>query len=71
MFKRIGSNYVLSLFFIFDPSEETNHLSELLNDLLKEIIFPADGSVLVSQKGEKKNTGEEEGGCCGCCRANL
>lgn len=44
-----------SLFFIFDPSEVTNHLSELLNDLLKEMIFPADGSVLVSQKGKRKN----------------
>lgn len=42
-----------SLFFIFDPSEVTNHLSVLLNDLLKEMIFPADGSVLVSQKGKR------------------
>lgn len=54
-----------SLFSIFDPSEETN-----LSELLKEIIFPADGSVLVSQKGRRNNTGVE-GGCCGCCRANL
>lgn len=58
-----------SLFFIFDPFEETN-LSELLNDLLKEMIFPADGSVLVSQKGKRKSTGVE-GGCCGTCVVGL
>lgn len=35
------------------------------------MFSPADGSVLVSQKGKRNNAKGAEGGCCGCCRANL